>query len=66
VCSWYQLIANVHHSVADIAMSKLARPTVFVIVGDHAPPYSDPSLRDMFSQSVVPYVLLVPRQVQSK
>jgi sulfatase-like protein len=61
LCSWYQLIANVHHSVADMAMSNLGRATVFVIVGDHAPPYSDPSLRDRFSQSVVPYVVLVPR-----
>jgi hypothetical protein len=66
LCSWYQLIANVHHSVADIAMANLGRPTVFVIVGDHAPPFSDPSLRDRFSQSVVPYVVLMPRKQQPR
>ena len=61
LCSWYQLVANVHSSVAQLALDPLARPTVFVIVGDHAPPFGDPSLSDRFSQSVVPYVVLVPR-----
>jgi hypothetical protein len=32
-----------------------------VIVGDHAPPFGDPDLRARFSQSDVPYVVLVPR-----
>jgi len=61
LCSWYQLVANVHQSVADLAMSNLGRPTVFAIVGDHAPPFNDPALRADFSDSVVPYVVLVPR-----
>jgi hypothetical protein len=65
VCSWYQLIANVHHSVADMAMLNLGRPTVFAIVGDHAPPFSDPDLRSRFSSNVVPYVLLLPRSANS-
>jgi hypothetical protein len=61
LCSWYQLIANVHHSVSQLAMAQLARPTVFVIVGDHAPPFASPALRGLFSSAVVPYVLLIPR-----
>jgi Sulfatase len=61
LCSWYQLVANVHDSVSRIAMSKLARPTVFVIVGDHAPPFASPTLRSQFSSTDVPYVLLLPR-----
>jgi hypothetical protein len=61
LCSWYQLIANVHQSVSQIAMGKLDRPTVFIIVGDHAPPFGDPALRNKFSQSDVPYVILLPR-----
>ena len=60
-CAWYQLVSELHHSVAALAMSKLARPTVFVIVGDHAPPFADPALRSRFSSTDVPYVLLVPR-----
>ena len=65
LCSWYQLVANVHHSVADMVMTDLARPTIFVIVGDHAPPFSDSDLRNRFSSTVVPYILLVPRKQQA-
>jgi hypothetical protein len=65
LCSWYQLVANVHRSVAQLALDPLSRPTVFVIVGDHAPPFGDPSLRDRFSQSDVPYVVLVPRSAHN-
>jgi len=68
LCSWYQLIENVHQSVAQLAAGPLGRPTIFVVVGDHAPPFGDPDLRDRFSQSDVPYVVLVPRSevAQSK
>jgi hypothetical protein len=62
VCAWYQLVANVHRSVAGLAMGNLARPTVFVIVGDHAPPFADPQLRSRFSPTDVPYALLIPRR----
>jgi phosphoglycerol transferase MdoB-like AlkP superfamily enzyme len=62
LCSWYQLVANVHQSAARLAMSKLARPTVFVIVGDHAPPFADSDIARQFSSTVVPYVVLSPRQ----
>jgi hypothetical protein len=65
LCSWYQLVTNVHQSVAQVALGNLARPTVFVIVGDHAPPFGDPSLRSRFSQSDVPYVVLLPRSYES-
>jgi phosphoglycerol transferase MdoB-like AlkP superfamily enzyme len=61
LCSWYQLVENVHRSVAQLASGPLGRPTIFVVVGDHAPPFGDPDLRGRFSQSYVPYVVLVPR-----
>jgi hypothetical protein len=61
LCSWYQLVENVHRSVAQLASGPLGRPTIFVVVGDHAPPFGDPGLRGRFSQSDVPYVVLVPR-----
>ena len=64
LCSWYQLITNVHRSVAELATGNLARPTVFIIVGDHAPPFADPALQERFSQSDVPYVVLLPRTEQ--
>jgi hypothetical protein len=61
LCSWYQLVANVHRSVARLAMTKLARPTIFVVVGDHAPPFANTTLRSQFSGTDVPYIVLVPR-----
>lgn len=62
LCSWYQLVANIHYSVSLLAMTKRTRPTIFAIVGDHAPPFSNPDLRGQFSGALVPYVLLEPRQ----
>ena len=64
LCSWYQFEANVHLSISQLAMSNLARPAVFVIVGDHAPPFSNATIRGQFSQTAVPYVLLLPRQTK--
>jgi phosphoglycerol transferase MdoB-like AlkP superfamily enzyme len=64
LCSWYELIANVHRSIADLAMANSARPTVFVVVGDHAPPFADPRLRGLFSGTTVPYVVLIPRSIE--
>ena len=60
LCSWYQLVANVHDAVAQLAMAKSARPTVFIIAGDHAPPFSDSAQRNQFSRLVVPYLILIP------
>ncbi len=61
LCSWYQLVFNVHDSVSRLAMTSLTRPTVFVVVGDHAPPFADRELRAQFSGEVVPYIILLPR-----
>jgi Sulfatase len=62
LCSWYQLEFNVHRSVAELALRETARPTVFLVVGDHAPPFASSKLRSQFSDQVVPYVLLVPKR----
>lgn len=63
LCSWFQLEVNVHDAIYKLAASPHARPTVFVVVGDHAPPYSDLELRNDFSSTVVPYVVLVPNNI---
>jgi hypothetical protein len=60
LCSWFRLVQNVNESVQQLALRPSGRPTVFVVVGDHAPPFSDPRLRQMFSSTDVPYVLLTP------
>jgi hypothetical protein len=62
LCSWYQLVFNVHRSVSDLALRSTTRPTVFLIVGDHAPPFSAPRLRAQFSDQLVPYILLMPKR----
>jgi hypothetical protein len=61
LCAWYQLVENVHRSVADLAVRRTKRPSIFVIVGDHAPPFASEARREQFSSSVVPYVMLIPK-----
>lgn len=61
LCSWSKLIWRVHYSVAHLAMQTLARPTVFLLVGDHAPPFGNAEIRNQFSSAEVPYLLLTPR-----
>ena len=61
LCAWFNRVLDVHKGVAEMAERPLMRPTVFVIVGDHAPPFLRPEARDRFSQSEVPWVILMPR-----
>jgi hypothetical protein len=62
LCSWFRLVRAVHQSVSQLAVEVHDRPTVFVLVGDHAPPFGDPQLRNQFSTTQVPYLMLTPRQ----
>jgi hypothetical protein len=61
VCSWFHLEANVHRAIARMALGPQTRPTVFVVEGDHAPPFGNPSQRALFSGQNVPYLILLPR-----
>jgi phosphoglycerol transferase MdoB-like AlkP superfamily enzyme len=61
LCSWFRLVRAVHQSVSQAALQVARRPTVFVLVGDHAPPFGDPQLRRGFSSTQVPYVMLTPK-----
>ena len=63
LCSWFRLVRAVHQSVSRIAAGARARPTIFLLVGDHAPPFGDPQLRSEFSPADVPYVMLAPRSL---
>ncbi len=60
LCTWFRLVRAVHQSVQQVALGPTARPTVFVLVGDHAPPFGDPQLLADFSGTQVPYVMLTP------
>jgi phosphoglycerol transferase MdoB-like AlkP superfamily enzyme len=65
LCSWFRLVRTVHQSVRQLALSDTGRPTIFVLVGDHAPPFADPRLRQRFSGVEVPWVMLTPLSLQS-
>jgi hypothetical protein len=60
LCSWFRLVRTVHQSIEKVALQAPSRPTVFVLVGDHAPPFGDTALAEQFSSTQVPYVLLTP------
>ncbi len=49
LCSWFRLVRAVHGSVQQLALAPESRPTIFVVVGDHAPPFANPRLRVKFS-----------------
>jgi Sulfatase len=62
LCSWFRLVRTVHESVSQIA-ARTTRPTVFILVGDHAPPFGEARLRNQLSTTQVPYVMLTPLSV---
>ena len=66
LCSWFRLVRAVHQSVAQMALIPMARPTVFILVGDHAPPFGDPKLGAEFSSTQVPYEMLTPVAVSTR
>ncbi len=65
LCSWYQLIASVHRSLARLAEENLGRPTIFIVVGDHTPAFGDPANYHRLSHTEVPYLILLPRSRQA-
>lgn len=66
LCSWFRLVQAVQTSMSRVAAGASERPTVFLLVGDHAPPFANPRLRGQFSSSMVPYVMLTPKAVASR
>ena len=70
VCDWMALIYKVNQALAELCAAPQLPSTEFIIVGDHAPPFLTSTRRNQFSQTVVPFIDLVPepprrRQVQS-
>ncbi len=64
LCSWFRIVRAVHQSIQLVAIRQAngasLRPTVFILVGDHAPPFGNAALAAQFSSSQVPYVMLTP------
>ncbi|HKO19147.1 MAG TPA: sulfatase-like hydrolase/transferase [Acidobacteriaceae bacterium] len=65
LCAWFNRVLDVHKGVAELAMKSGIGPTIFIIVGDHAPPFLRPEVRDRFSQVVVPWIVLRPRPISA-
>jgi hypothetical protein len=62
LCAWMSLVYRVNKAVATLATSSGIPPTEFIIVGDHAPPFLAQTRRRAVSQSVVPYIRLIPQE----
>jgi phosphoglycerol transferase MdoB-like AlkP superfamily enzyme len=68
LCSWFRIVRGVHQSIQQVAIQQAAlgvnfRPTVFILVGDHAPPFGNAALAAQFSPTQVPYVMLTPKDL---
>ncbi|MGN6591950.1 MAG: hypothetical protein ACTHJX_03540 [Terriglobales bacterium] len=59
-CGWFRIESATLAALAQAAAAPQLPPTVFLLVGDHAPPFAD-STRRFFSPAEVPYILLTPR-----
>ena len=58
-CAWYKVEHLTLQSIAAMASAPRLAPTVFLVVGDHAPPFVS-GARQGFSPTAVPYLLLTP------
>ena len=58
-----RVVLRVQESVAHLVLMPGLLPTVFVIVGDQAPPFMRAETRNQFSQTMVPFVVLIPRSI---
>lgn len=61
LCVWYSIIYRLNRELRDIALDSSLPPTVFMLEGDHAPPFFHSDRRSRFSQDHVPFVILFPR-----
>jgi hypothetical protein len=60
-CGWYKVELNTLQAIAAAANAPGLPPTVFLVVGDHGPPFTTGAHR-YFSPDQVPYVLLTPKE----
>ncbi|MFP5229311.1 MAG: sulfatase-like hydrolase/transferase [Acidobacteriota bacterium] len=65
LCSWFRVVHALHVGVAKLTIQVKQQPTVFVLVGDHAPPFANPALRQYFSDTAVPWIILTPKALRN-
>ena len=61
VCAWYDLVLRVNKSIRRLALEPLGRPTIFIVTGDHEPPFDKEMELAGFSATQVPYFILLPK-----
>ena len=66
VCSGYQPVLVVNKSMRQMALKPLSRTSIFVIIGDPTPPFDRQEIRDEFSSTEAPYLILLPRAQASR
>jgi hypothetical protein len=64
VCLLARIQNLVNTSVVRVALDPRLKPTRFIIVGDHTPPFALGKRRDLFVKGRVPYIELRPRSGQ--
>ena len=64
-CDLMALTLRAETGVARLALRPNLPQTEFLIVGDHAPPFLTRSRRELFSQTKVPFIRLIPRKNKS-
>lgn len=64
-CGWFRIKRQTLAAVATAAVTPGLPPTVFVVVGDHAPPSVD-AARYRFSPRQVPFVVLAPPRMRAR
>lgn len=65
VCAMTELWIELFDSIIDIALTERPRPTDFLIVGDHAPPFWIRRSKAMFVSGQVPWILLRDRRTMA-
>ena len=61
VCLWMALIGELNRAIAELSVAPELPPTEFIIAGDHAPPFLATKARRQFSQTLVPFIHLIPK-----
>lgn len=61
VCDLVRIWSTTLAAIRDVALDPRLPRTRFVIVGDHSPPFLEGGRRDLFSDSAVPFVELLPK-----
>ena len=61
ICDHTRILSNTLSMLSKIATDPAIPPTTFVVVGDHAPPFANPELRELYAPDRVSHFVLKPK-----